>query len=508
MKKIKIMLFAFICFFAVGIYNVNADVFVGGGKALENGKMYSGNKTGTISWDNTNKVLTLDNYNTGFYIPSGDSVIHIYDSGDVTIILKGENNIRTAEAEGWGWGMGILAENANLTIKSDSSGVGTLKVNGGEYAIKAKSLNFDNVNINIIANSKIFNVTPTFTNLGNNNSVFVSENQKGESASYVDLTAGKTLTNYKSIVTAESRTITVDADDNSNVSLAKTTVVKKGDSVEVTITAKEDYKLKSVLVDGKDLTLKENKATLTVDEDTEIKVSSVAINDIDVASPTVDTSKEVEEVTIGVKADDALNEIFKKAMEKQTIAVADATNVEVAISNLDAATVPVAAKEEITKLLKEKDLTLGNYFDITINVKNRDTEIINTLTELDKKITFQVALPSELLNTNKSVKRTYYVVRYHDGEVEILNATLSDENVLTFASDKFSTYAIAYIDTAIDDTTDNTDNTATTTEANKTTSSKITNPDTSDNVLTHVLLAVLSGVGIVGSSLIYRKKLN
>ena len=72
----------------------------------------------------------------------------------------------------------------------------------------------------------------------------------------------------------------------------------------------------------------------------------------------------------------------------------------------------------------------------------------------------------------------------HDGEVTTKNVTL-DGNVASFEADKFLTYAIAYIDTVmpIGDT----------------------NPTTVDNILTYVVLSIVSVGGIVGVG-IYLKK--
>ena len=58
---------------------------------------------------------------------------------------------------------------------------------------------------------------------------------------------------------------------------------------------------------------------------------------------------------------------------------------------------------------------------------------------------FNIAIPDELLNTNKDYNRVYYIIRYHDNKAEIIKTTLNG-NILSFASDKFSTYALAYED--------------------------------------------------------------
>lgn len=47
-------------------------------------------------------------------------------------------------------------------------------------------------------------------------------------------------------------------------------------------------------------------------------------------------------------------------------------------------------------------------------------------------------------------ERVYYVVRDHNGEIEVLNTTVNDDNTISFESDKFSTYALAYVDQEVE----------------------------------------------------------
>ena len=56
-------------------------------------------------------------------------------------------------------------------------------------------------------------------------------------------------------------------------------------------------------------------------------------------------------------------------------------------------------------------------------------------------------IPQELINTNENVQRTYFMVRVHDGEAEIIDSIHDEpEQILTFSTDRFSTYAIGYSD--------------------------------------------------------------
>lgn len=489
MKNLKIMLFAFICFFAVGILDAKAYVFIGANELNQQNPSFAGKK-GTATWDNTTKTLTLDNFTIGYNMGTDEGLIDITRETDVTIVLKGTNYLYTyvTNQNGLDYGGGINVGNANLTIKSADNNIGTLRINGGVFAIKANSIAFDNCNLVINSVGNLFNVTPTFTNLGNKK-VYVSANTDGSNNSLY--TTGE-LTNYKNVTTYVAYDITVDKDENSVVSLS-TSVVKVGESVEATISAKEGYKLISVLVNNvEQLPLTDGKLTISnVNADTTIKVVT-AIDDITIDAPVVDTTKEVKKTEVGVEKDDTLKDNMKKTIENEKIDISNIdTLVKVNISELNKENMLETEVNTINDLAKKENLNVLSYFDISVAVINKsNNEVINQLSNLNKPMNFQVVLSSESINTNKDIKRTYYIIRYHNRKAEIIDAKL-DGNVLTFASDKFSTYAIAYNDTAINKN----DNI-------------ITNPKTSDNVITYVVMSILSASVLLGSGVIYKKRFN
>ena len=226
----------------------------------------------------------------------------------------------------------------------------------------------------------------------------------------------------------------------------------------------------------------------------------VAKKEAKVDTPTIDTSKEiveVEEVTIGVKEDVTVSETLQEALkadEKLAEKVRDISSVVVVnIENLDVVDAPKEDVEAITNVSSE--LKVASFFDITLNVNNSITgENVGKLTELKKELTFNVALPEDLTKVEEGFTRTYYIVRYHDGESEILDTELNG-NVLTFATDKFSTYAIAYKDVAV--------------KKEETETKKEENPSTGDNVLAYVTTGILAMAGLGYTALnVYRRKHN
>lgn len=93
--------------------------------------------------------------------------------------------------------------------------------------------------------------------------------------------------------------------------------------------------------------------------------------------------------------------------------------------------------------------------------------------------------------------RKFYVLRNHDGETTVLD-TKQDGNKLTFETDKFSTYAVAYTDVA--DTTATTDTTTTTdgkAELDETPKTGVASPIT--------FLSILAAISVAGILLFKNK---
>lgn len=197
---------------------------------------------------------------------------------------------------------------------------------------------------------------------------------------------------------------------------------------------------------------------------------------LSVEAPTIDETKKVTEVIIGVKSADDYIEDLAKAIKDGKIEIDGISPmVIVTINKMEKNQLSIDISESISKIAQDKKLNLTNYFDITLNVENSATnEIVGTLSSLSKEMVFNIAIPDELLNTNKDYKRVYYIIRYHDNKAEIIE-TILNGNVLAFASDRFSTYALAYEDKKI------------VTEEN---------PKTADDVVIDIIVGGISVLGL------------
>ena len=130
--------------------------------------------------------------------------------------------------------------------------------------------------------------------------------------------------------------------------------------------------------------------------------------------------------------------------------IADGASVDIALTVKEA---NVSAGIKTAMAQAAKGYTIGHYLDIslfkymTVNGKQQDGVALHTT---KNALTISVAVPDALINTNSAVNRTYCIVRRHDGAITVLDAAFdAASKTLTFKTDRFSDYAIAYKDTAV-----------------------------------------------------------
>ena len=130
--------------------------------------------------------------------------------------------------------------------------------------------------------------------------------------------------------------------------------------------------------------------------------------------------------------------------------IADGASVDIALTVKEA-----NAPDEVKTAMAQaaKGCTIGQYLDIslfkymTVNGKQQDGVALHTT---KNALTISVAVPDALINTNSAVYRTYCIVRNHEGTITVLDAAFdAASKTLTFKTDRFSDYAIAYKDTAV-----------------------------------------------------------
>ncbi len=185
--------------------------------------------------------------------------------------------------------------------------------------------------------------------------------------------------------------------------------------------------------------------------------------------------------------DKNLNDILTKSLEESGLVSSlpfTDINVDVVLDEEKEVTTEIKSTMEKEASEKFSNIKLAKFFDISIEVKGNN-EVLGHLTKLTDKINLTVKVPTDLPKLDEGYNRKYYIIRDHEGTITVLDATVSkDGKTLTFASDEFSTYAIAYVDNKI------ATNTVTTTQA------KAENPKTLDTIMIYTGTGLLSLLAI------------
>ena len=111
----------------------------------------------------------------------------------------------------------------------------------------------------------------------------------------------------------------------------------------------------------------------------------------------------------------------------------------------------------MTDTASKAGCTIGQYIDISLYkymTVNGVTDDCVQLHSTADKVKIFVQIPENLINKDSKVKRTYYIIKYHDGKAELIEGTYDEKTqTFTFETDKFSDYAIAYNDVKKEDAT-------------------------------------------------------
>lgn len=196
--------------------------------------------------------------------------------------------------------------------------------------------------------------------------------------------------------------------------------------------------------------------------------------------PLVDDNK--SDIKINLKDVDSAKEILEDALKKANI---NHRNTKIEIIKKLIEKDPEQENELLDKI-NNKNYTIANLFDITLRIIDSDTnELITNIKDTNKELEFQIDIPDAIKNQDENIIRTYYIIRKHDDKVEVLDTKLIDSNKLSFKSDSFSIYALAYLDTKKEEPIDN--------------------PATYDNIGIYLSLGAISIFSLLISSAYYLK---
>ncbi len=234
--------------------------------------------------------------------------------------------------------------------------------------------------------------------------------------------------------------------------------------------------------------------------DSKVIVAGKVVKDFDSKYPAMDTINVNIDYAAVVDKDAA---VASSVNAKQQTALGNELNylinenVIASLANVDLTKVTIesvigdATETDTKKVTTEakdliKDFKVGQALDLSVLVKNDGKEVTD-LKITSNKIPFGIDVKS--IVTDKKSDYEFQVIRYHvaengTGKAEVLDSTYDAKNgMLTFTTDKFSTYLVTYKTTA-----------------------KAENPQTGDGITYTVLGLLLSAFAVVGIS--YKLKNN
>ena len=205
-----------------------------------------------------------------------------------------------------------------------------------------------------------------------------------------------------------------------------------------------------------------SKGTITVPKDMEVIVETDAETnvpeDVDTVTPIVDADlKEAVKLETEKLLEDVANdEVAEGVLDETTIqnikdAKKDGVGIitEVIVETVDESTVDsdvkIALEQALTDSVKGKEgvtTKIAQYLDLSVLLKTTDGKELGKINKMSEPLTFTIAIPEDL----KQDGRVFVVLRMHDGETSVLETTMNADGTLSFETDRFSTYALAYID--------------------------------------------------------------
>ena len=157
------------------------------------------------------------------------------------------------------------------------------------------------------------------------------------------------------------------------------------------------------------------------------------------------------EKTLDAVVETPLSELADMVLTKEEKQkAADGTDIRIVLDVRDASAVVSAADKTIVEAALSgslaKGYTMGQYLAISLYkvIGSSRTDI----TETNRKITITIDVPDSLKNADATKTRTFAVIRVHGGKAELLADLDNNEDTITIATDRFSTYAVVYRDTA------------------------------------------------------------
>lgn len=376
---------------------------------------------GISIWQYSNSTVTLKNTTIqGFaYVvnlsPQG------YDSHNTKIIIDG------CKLKGRA-GLNLWTKNVDIDLLN-SEIVGINNLSGPTESFAEIVINQDSqVNLNV--------VDTTLRNFQND----VGQNNPNALQHPFSVRSTGNTISISGATTTIDTTGKLDSIFSPNDSLADNAITITGGTYDYDVSAyvPSGYEVKEV--SGQFIVQKVTPPTKP-DPDPTPDTPSIPSENITVDLPTSSPSSRFPIVTSPSEAStitNILTESFQSSDIASTLPADSKVSLELNLLPLNPVMLPSSTKDQFSAAANGQKL--AQYLDISIIAKLAG-ERIGTLTNLTGKIKLSLELPADLLRFG----RKFTILRSHDGVVESLPTSL-DGNILSFETDKFSVYALAYSD--------------------------------------------------------------
>ncbi len=279
---------------------------------------------------------------------------------------------------------------------------------------------------------------------------------------YTDLYGGGT---YK--VASGNVTVSIPAAENGGTVV----LVKTGYEAPVTPTTPSTSATPETSEDTTETTTTPSTGTTTEDA-TEVEVNvetnaETTVPDVvEEVTPVVDSDVQdaVKEETEQILEDILNDELAEDVVDEETLAnIKEAQENGIGILTqiiMDAVaedTVEETVKEALQSALVESVKDVQNakveivqYLDLSLLMKTTEGQALGKINKLSKPLKVTFAVPEGW----EAPGRDIVVLRMHNGLVDILNTVLNADGTRSFETDRFSTYAVAFVDKEVEEDTD------------------------------------------------------
>ena len=221
------------------------------------------NSSNAIYVEPTNGDGSLTITNSTIKAKSGYACV--YSAGKMTL-SKSKFNLESI-AGGIYSNTSVSIGNSNVLVTEGNYGVGV-----GQGNIEIEDSTFE-----MSVNGAAFTINPSTNDLSNK-VIYVGYEKDGSDAEILDTTNDFDLSDYHYVKIVDRYNINIVVDENVIIDVDNQLSVIAGENKELTIKAKDGYKIKSVLLNGNDVSLQDNKLSLTnINGDITIKVTSEKI---------------------------------------------------------------------------------------------------------------------------------------------------------------------------------------------------------------------------------------